>query len=594
VLLRAGPAEARLSCRGRRDYTKRMAPTPESGLSIELRDRFWAPRATQLRRRTLDVVLERLEKQGAVDNFRRLAGRPDLARRAMHFSDSDVYKWLEAAILAGRSDLAEPMVELIERVQAPDGYVHTYYGAPGAPPRWSDLDFGHEHYCFGHLMEAAVAHHAATGSERLLTVATRLADHLCGTFGPGRDERTDTHPEVELALCRLAAATGRARYVEQAAWAVERRLAAAGTDLDGFVLGGHAVRALYLVSAIAEVALATGAVRWTDAATRLFDALVNEHAYPTGAVGARWLGESVGRPFEQPDAMAYAESCAAVAATQLSARVWRLARDPRALDQIELLLFNAVPCGTGAGGDSWFYSQPQAVAEVAADPNPWVYGFDYGLLMMREWFPARRHAWFDVPCCPPNLARMFATVERRVAEVDAASGDLLLHLPLACRLRGAGWDVEVHGDYPFEGGIRVVVHAAPAGRAVRVRRPGWAGGAGHEVLSGDGVVTLPVDWEWWATDHRVEGAGASVHLRRGPVVYCVEGASLSGVDLRDLIVDPTRGPQAAFRRRAATAATLHRRWDGRAAGVPVAVTPIPYADWANGASTTMRVRFPVG
>ena len=576
------------------DYTGGMTSTIGEGISVELRDRFWAPRIEKLRTRTLDVVLERLERQGAIDNFRRLAGRSELARRAMHFSDSDVYKWLEAAILAGRSDLAEPVVDLIERVQAPDGYVHTYYGAAGAPPRYSDLDFGHEHYCFGHLMEAAVAHHAATGSERLLAIARRLADHLCDTFGPGHDERTDAHPEVELALCRLAGVTGSARYVEQAAWTVERRLAAAGTDLERFVLGGHAVRVLYLASAIAEVALATGAPRWRHAATRLFDALVTEHAYPTGAVGARWLGESVGRPFEQPDAMAYAESCAAVAATQLSARIWRLAGDPRALDQIELLLFNAVPCGTGAGGDSWFYSQPQAVAEVAADPNPWVYGFDYGLLMMRQWFPARRHVWFDVPCCPPNLARMFATVERRVAEVDAASGELLVHLPLAGRIRGAGWDVAVEGDYPFEGEIRVVVHAAPQRRAIRVRRPGWAGGSGHEPVAAGGAFALPVGWEWWGTSHRVEGAGGSVHLRRGPVVYCVEGASLPDVDLRDLVVDPALGPEAAFRRRRPGSAALHGPWARGAVGEPVAVEPIPYADWANGAPTTMRVRFPDG
>ena len=576
------------------DYTGGMTPTIGEGLSVELRDRFWAPRIEKLRTHTLDVVLERLERQGAIDNFRRLGDRPELARRAMHFSDSDVYKWLEAAILAGRSDLADPVVELIERAQAPDGYVHTYYGTAGAPARWSDLDFGHEHYCFGHLMEAAVAHHGMTGSGRLLDVATRLADHVCDTFGPGRDERTDAHPEVELALCRLGAATGSERYVAHAAWAIEHRLAQAGTDVDGFVLGGHAVRALYLTSGIAEVALATGDPRWGAAAKRLFDSLRREHAYPTGAVGARWLGESVGRPFEQPDAMAYAESCAAVAATQLSARIWRLARDPRALDQIELLLFNAVPCGVGAAGDSWFYSQPQAVAEVAADPNPWVYGFDYGLLMMREWFPARRHAWFDVPCCPPNLARMFAAVARQVAEVDATSGDLLVHLPLACRIRGAGWDVAVEGDYPFGGEIRVVVHTAPEGRAVRVRRPGWAGGSGHEPVTAGGAFALPVGWEWWGTSHRVEGAGGSVHLRRGPVVYCVEGASLPDVDLRDLVVDPALGPEAAFRRRRLASAPLHGPWAHGAAGEPVAVEPTPYADWANDAPTTMRVRFPVG
>lgn len=576
------------------DYTGRMTPTPNrERLSVELRDRFWAPRLEQLRTRTLDVMRERLEEQGAIDNFRRLADRPEIARRAMHFSDSDVYKWLEAAIVAGRLDLAEPVVELVERVQARDGYVHTYYGVAGGPARYSDLDFGHEHYCFGHLIEACVAHHAVTGSDRMLAVATRLADHVCGTFGPGRDQRTDAHPEVELALCRLAAVTGTARHVEHAAWIIERRLADAGTDLERFVLGGHAVRALYLTSGIAEVALATGGRRWVDAARRLFDAMVREHAYPTGAVGARWLGEAVGRPYEQPDAMAYAESCAAVAALQLSERLWRLARDPRALDQIELLLFNAVPCGVGAGGDRWFYSQPQAVADVAPDPNPWVYGFDYGQMMLREWFPARRHRWFDVPCCPPNLARAFAAVAAHVAEIDAASGDLLLHVPLACRVRGAGFDVEVAGDYPFAGALRVTTHAVPEGRALRVRRPGWAGGDGHEVLPRDGAVTLPVDWEWWATDHRVEGGGGTVHLRRGPVVYCVEGTSAAGVDLRDLVVDPRLGPQAAFRRRRASATTLHGRWQGRGAGEPVAVAPIPYADWANDATTTMRVRFPV-
>jgi len=156
---------------------------------------------------------------------------------------------------------------------------------------------------------------------------------------------------------------------------------------------------------------------------------------PTGAVGGRWLGEAVGAPFERPDAMAYAESCAAVAATQFSDRIWRLTGDPRALDQVELLLFNAVPCGVGPGGDTSFYAQPQAVAEVAADRNPWVYGFDYGMLMLQEWFPVRRREWFDVPCCPPNLARLFAAVDRHVAELDG-DGDLLLHLPVASHLAG--------------------------------------------------------------------------------------------------------------------------------------------------------------
>lgn len=562
-------------------------------MQVELRDGFWAPRRAQLRDHTLPVVLDRLERQGVVDNFRRLAGTAAVPRRAMHFSDSDLFKWLEAAVLAGRIDLADEVIELVTAVQSPDGYLNTHYGVPGGPERYSDLAFGHEHYCAGHLIEAAVAHHAVTGSDRLLTVAVRLADHLCATFGPGRDERTDAHPEIELALCRLAGETGHARYVDHARWIVEQQLHAVGTTLPTHRLGGHAVRALYLASAITDIALATDDPAWADAASRLFDTMLDAHAYPTGAVGGRWLGEAVGKPFEQPDAMAYAESCAAVAAAQLSWRIWRLTGDPRALDQLELLLWNAVPCGVGADGDTWFYSQPHAVGAVADDPNPWVAEFDYGELMLREWFPARRHRWFVVPCCPPNLARLFAAIDRHVAEVDA-DGDLLVHLPVACRIDGEGWDVTIDGGYPDDGAIAVTVHRAPVGRRVRVRRPGWAGGRGHEDLGTDGTVALPVDWQWWATDPRVESAVHRVHLRRGPVVHCVEGIDHPDLDLRDLVVDPTQSPDHAFTLRPRAPGPLHHPYEPAAGGRPVAVTVVPYCDWANRGTTTMRLRFPIG
>lgn len=566
-------------------------------MEVTLTDRFWGPRQDQLRTRTLPVMLERLERQGVVDNFRRLTGAVDAPREAMHFSDSDLYKWLEAAVRAGRLDLAEPVVELVEAVQRPDGYLHTYYDAgPGSPGRYTDLDFGHEHYCAGHLIEAAIAHHEVTGSDRLLAVAVRLADHLVATFGPGRDERTDAHPEVELALARLAATTGDARYLDHAAWAIERRLDQAGSSVATCGLSGHAVRALYLASGIAEVALATGDPVWADAASRLFRSMVDEHAYPTGAVGGRWLGEAVGRPYELPEAMAYAESCAAVAAVQLCRRVWRLTADPRALDQIELLLCNAVPCGVGAEGDTWFYSQPQAVTEVAGDPDPWASSFDYGAQMLRAWFPVRRHRWFLVPCCPPNLARLFATVDGEVAEVDG-EGDLLIHLPLAVRIAGEGWRVEVASGYPEEGAVTVRVLDAPDGRSVRVRMPGWAGGDGHVPLPADGRVDIPVRWSWWETDPRVEGTAGTVHLRRGPVVHCVEGLDVPGVDLRDLVVDPGRPPSEAF-------AVVERSGGGRGLHRPagsstparrdLVVATRPYAEWANRGPTTMRLRFPVG
>lgn len=559
---------------------------------IELRDEFWAPRVRQLRERTLPVILDRFEEQGVIDNFRRLAGDSQVPRRAMHFSDSDLYKWVEACALAGCAERCDEVIGLFEAVQAPDGYVHTYYGIDGGPSRYSDLVFGHEHYCAGHLIEAAVSHHEVTGSDRLLIVATRIADHLCDTFGAGRDERTDAHPEIELALCRLAGATGQERYLEHASWIVERQLADTGMTLENFGLGGHAVRALYLSSAIAEIALATGNQQWTDAARRLFDSMVDEHAYPTGAVGGRWLGEAVGRPFEQPDGSSYAESCAAVAALQFSARIRNLTGDPRAFDQEELVLFNALPCGVGSTGDEWFYSQPHAVGAVVAESNPWVYEFDYGQIMLREWFPAHRHRWFDVPCCPPNLARAFAGIERHIADVDD-TGDLRIHIPLAGHIRAGSWDVVVGGDYPAGGQITVSVQSAPSDGRLLVRRPGWAGGDGHEPLPESATVSLPVEWEWWTTSYKVEGAAGMVHLRRGPVVFCAQGVDNPDVDLRDLVVDPVNGPGEAFAVRAATAHHLHQRWGEPTAQLgPATVTLVPYSEWANGGTTTMQVRFP--
>lgn len=540
------------------------------------------------------MLLDRLDEHGILDNFRRLApGGPAVERKGLYFSDSDVYKWMEAAAFAGRLDLLEPVIDIVLPCVRADGYLHTYYDVgPGSPARYRDLTSSHEWYSAGHFVEAALAHHSVTGKRVLLDVACRWADHLCDTFGPGRDQRVDGHPEAELALARLAARTGEQRYLAQAQWIVEQQLGNAGLSIDTVDLAGHAVRALYLASGIAEVAGAMRDPRWLASAERLFATLVDQRSYPTGAVGGRWLGESMGKPYEMPDAMSYAESCAAVAAVQFCRRIWELTAEPRALDQIELLLFNAVPCGVGADGESWFYSQPHAVAEVANESNPWVTPFDYGENMLLSWFPARRHRWFDVLCCPPNLARIFATVDRYVSDIDGA-GDLQIHLPLACRIKGRGWDVEIDTAYPDDGNIDIRVHAAPADRKVRIRIPAWAGGHGHRECPADGRVELPVAPEWWETDPRVEGAARTAFLRRGPVVYCVEGIDVPDQDLRDLVVDPSQSPETAFGRIATRSAReLHHRMAPPFVEPIREVRTVPYHAWANREPTTMRFRFP--
>jgi DUF1680 family protein len=572
-----------------------MADADGDQPDVQLLDSFWAPRQAQLRDHTLPVLFDRLDSHGVVDNFRRKSGRSAAERRGLWFSDSDLYKWMEAAAWAGRLDLLDPIVELVTAAAHPDGYLNTFYDSGvGSPSRYQDLDNSHEWYCGGHLIEASLAHRHAGGSDALLETATRWADHLCMSFGPHRDTRVDGHPEVELALVRLARHTGEERYLAQAEWIIETQLANAGLSVSDVQLAGHAVKALYLASAIAEVALASGASRYADAARRLFASMVEEHTYPTGAVGGRWLDESIGKPYELPDAMAYAESCAAVAATQFCGRIWKLTGDPRSLEQAELLLFNAVPCGTGVDGESWFYSQPHAVAEVAPESNPWLLPFEYQQSMLVQWFPAHRHGWFDVTCCPTNLARMFAMVDQHVASLDA-DGNLLIHLPISARIVGGGWDVEVGSDYPAGGIIRVITGSAPPGRRALVRIPIWAGGTGHVSVPPDGGLHIPVRPQWWETDPRVEGASNSVFLRYGPVVHCVEGRDHPGLNLHELRVDPTRPPSTAFSiQRSGSSADLHHLVDLEQdapidPSCPVVTTP--YYGWANRGPTSMRMRF---
>ena len=522
--------------------------TAGSRLEVALADGFWAPRLEQLRDHTLPVLLERLTDHGVIDAFARLSGRAQGRRRGLWFTDSDLYKWMEAAAIAGRTDLLDPVIDIVVAAQHPDGYLHSYYGlepfglaadSGGEPGRYRDLSSSHELYCAGHFIEAALAHHAATGRDDLLGPAVRLADHLCDTFGPDRDRRLDGHPEIEVAMGRLASATGNERYLEHARWTIEALLDGAGLTLDDVDLAGHAVRALYLASGIAEVALATGDDRWRSCTERLWSTLVHERSYPTGAVGGRWMGEAVGRPFELADETAYGESCAAVAASQFTRRVFDLTGDIACLDHLELVLYNAVACGVGHDGASWFYSQPQAWHGSGGRPeqNLWVQPHEYQEQMALQWFPPRRHEWFDVTCCPPNLARMFATVPGQVAQLES-DGSLRIDLLAAAHLTGGGWDVRIDGRYPDDAAVRVHVADAPASAGtVRVRLPG-AGLSSAQWLSVDGSrgaelsFEAPVEPTWRACDDRVVSAVGRRYLRGGPIVYCAEVPADSPSDLR--------------------------------------------------------------
>jgi DUF1680 family protein len=563
-------------------------------LAIELLDDFWAPRLERLRGVALPALLERFEAHGVVDAFRRLrAAAPpprDTSWLGAFASDSDLYKWIEAAVLAGRGDLAAPAVEAIRAAQDEDGYLHTFYGHDGRP-RYADLRTSHELYCMGHLVEAAVSEHEVTGGGALLGVAERAAAHVAARFGPGRDERVDAHPELELALCRLAGVTGERSLVALAAWMIEQPLRRAGLSLETVEPAGHAVRFLYLASGIAEVAAATGEARWRDAALRLWHALLDRHSYCTGAVGGRWMGEAIGRPYELGDETSYAESCASVAMAQLARRIWRLTGDPACLEHLDTLLFNALAASTGADGASWCYANSLAFGREA-EQNLWVLPLEYGPAMALRWFPPRRHAWLDVMCCPPNVSRAFAQVPSWVAETtQGGAPTLLVETPLACRIEGRGWRVEVRSRWPWSGEAELRVREVPAGGRVQVRRPGE--GFVPVAAGGEARLEWPVRAAWWGARPELGAGAGRAFLRRGPLVYALDDRDLPGVDLRRVSVDPAAplddtdpraiGVRAYVSEPAAVPSPLYRPIaPGGTRRQRLDVTLRPYASWPDG------------
>lgn len=338
----------------------------------------------------MPALLARLEAHGAIDNLRGVDSR----RRGWWFADSDVYKWLEAAVLAGRLDLAEPVGEVIVAAQAPDGYLHSFF----ADDRYRSLSGSHELYCMGHFLEAACAHHEVTGATWMLDAAVRVADHVCRQFGPGGEHEgaTDGHPQIELALCALGRRVGERRYAEQA-------LRFVATVPDALAApAGHAVRALYLATGAWDAAQALDDERLADQVRRWWDELVATRMYVTGGVGGRWTGEAIGRRYELPNEMAYAETCAAVAAARLARRLGDSANEQR-------IVHNALLAGVGADGCSWFYSSPLA-ATHDDEANPWLSAGDFSATSLLERFPARRLPWYDVTCCPTNLTRWLAAL----------------------------------------------------------------------------------------------------------------------------------------------------------------------------------------
>jgi len=578
----------------------------------------------------IDHCLSWMERIGWIRNFDRIAGTASGAHEGIEFVDSEVYKLLEAmAWELGRQpdDALEArysaLVARVAAAQDVDGYVHTSFGHEGQRERYSDLEWGHELYCHGHLLQAAVARLRTGHDDELPAVARRLADHLWETFGPDGRSAICGHAEIEMALAEFARATGETRYLELARLFVERRghRTLATTLFQGSeyfqddvpvreaeVLRGHAVRALYLSAGALDVADGTGDDVLAEVVEAQYRRTIERRSYLTGGLGSHHQNEEFGEDYELPADRAYAETCAAIASVMVAWRLLLRTGDPRYADQIERTLLNAVLVSPRHDGKAFYYANTLH-QRVRTHPNA-----DDELSERAE--ASMRAPWFEVSCCPTNVARTLASAAGYVATADAQGVQLhqFVEGEVRTQLDAGALALRIETAYPRDGVVRVTVLEAPdtaVGIALRV--PAWADGAtladGPESVSvasgmaavrrvfsaGDKLVlTLPLGPRYTWPHPRMDAVRGQVAVERGPLVLALEDVDLpDGVDVEHVELDADAPPRATDD---GAEVALRIRVDSdlpKVAEERIRARLRPYTDWAHRGPSTMRVWIPM-
>ncbi len=622
----------------------KLRPVPFT--QVQVKGGFWGPRVETNRTASIPHGLDELEKAGNIHNFELAAEHARAGYKGFVFNDSDVYKVLEAAsyALATHPDPAleqrvDEVIAKIASAQAPDGYLDTYYEINAPDKRWTNLRDNHELYCAGHLFEAAVAHYQATGKHTLLHVATRLADLLASRFGsaPGQRMGYPGHPEIELALVKLSRATGQKRYFDLARFFVENRgsrffAEEHGTPLDKYDgaywlddvpirdhthIEGHAVRACYLMSGVADVAEETDDAELLKMVDRVWSNTTQRNMYVTGGIGSSSSNEGFTTDYDLPNLTAYQETCASVAMMLWNQRLNLLYADAKYADLVELALYNGFLAGVSLDGTKFFYVNP-----------------------LESTGSHHRQPWFACACCPPNVMRTLASLGG-CAYATADRGLWVSHYiqgSVHTEVAGSKLELDVATNYPWDGEVKLTVRPQRAARfALSLRIPGWCSGASVRV-NGDAVKDAPMehgylvlDREWKPGDvvaldlpmlpRRIE---ANPHVKedrgqlaiaRGPLIYCLEGCDnaepLSSVALpADASLILAKAPPALggggqepgvlggiVALKGTGLAVSDTEWAGglyrtAPARRRVTLTAIPYYAWDNRAPGAMRVWIP--
>jgi DUF1680 family protein len=624
-----------------KDYP--ISPVPFT--QVSLTDSFWSPRIERNRTVTIPASFARCESTGRVSNFVMAAARSGRFCTKFPFDDTDIYKTIEGASfsLAVHPDpvlraYVDALIDTVGRAQESDGYLYTartidsLHPHPwSGPDRWvKENELSHELYNSGHMFEAASAHYLATGQRNFLDIALRNADLLVRTFGPGKREVAPGHEIVEMGLVKLYRITGKKEYLDLAKFFInargKRQYDRANKDewkngeywqddkpvTDQDEAEGHAVRAMYLYSGIADVAALTGDKEYIDAIDRIWKNMVGKKIYVQGGIGAIPNGERFGDDYELPNTTAYNETCAAIGDVYWNQRMFLLHGDSKYIDLMEKVLYNGLLSGVGLDGKSFFYTNAMQVTD----------SFTHRSL------ERQRSGWFECSCCPTNMLRLLPSIP---GYMYAQKGhDLYINLFISsnANLNVDGQPVRVlqENNYPWNGALSfTLLPASTRQLAVKIRIPGWIRGQaipsdlyafepnpssilqkivirvngrpvdykmenGYAVLDrnwskGDKItMDIPMPTERVAANPLVKSDAGKVAIQRGPLMYCAEWkdnkGKVSGIVLPENIQLLPQGRPDLL--------------DGVTVLQGNGLTLIPYYSWANRGEGEMTVWFPSG